>query len=340
MFSEARIKLTLWYLAIILFISSTLSFGFYLKISGLIEEEYRRIETRQERVWQGRMPPEMRQDSPFARITGEDLDLIKKNIRRQIFLINGYIILFFGGAGYLLSGKTLEPIEKALEEQKRFVEDAAHELKTPVTALKTSLEVSLMDKKNDKKTKKLIKDNLEDVNRLEKLILRLLRLARQNGKKMNFERIEVGKIVDEVIRKMRVVANKKDVRILKRKIDKNIVIRADQNSFRELLIILIDNAIKYNKKGGKVWIEGVSKGKDVVIKIEDNGMGIESENLKKIFDRFYQADVSRTKNGDDGFGLGLAIAKKIVDEHRGSIKVSSKKNEGSKFEVKLPRAES
>ena len=253
------------------------------------------------------------------------------------FYRNGVILLFSGVGGYYLAGRTLQPIESALEEQKRFVADASHELKTPLTALQTSIEVALRDKKlNLKNARKILKESLDDIGNLTSLSNNLLILARMqsNDQSLVLQKVEMKNLIEEVIKKFKPMAKKKGVSIkLKTKNEK---FRADKNSLFKLMAILVDNAIKYTPKGGKVTISSKKVGKWLEIKVKDTGVGISEKDLPHIFERFYRANSSRSKTDTDGFGLGLSIAKRIVELNKGTIKVESKVGKGSTFAIKLP----
>jgi two-component system sensor histidine kinase CiaH len=250
---------------------------------------------------------------------------------------NGVILILSGIAGYYLAGKTLRPIETAMEEQKRFVGDASHELKTPITALQTSIEVTLRDKKLSlKDAKNTLKESLADIEKLKYLTNNLLVLARyqQNGNNMQKQKFNLAEVIDNSIKEISPIAKRRDIKILK-KIN-NIEIIADREAIEKLINNLIDNAVKYNKEHGKVIISTLKKRGNVLIKVKDTGIGIKKNETKRIFERFYQVESSRSKNNVDGFGLGLSMAKRIVDLHNGSIKVNSKVDRGSTFIVRLP----
>lgn len=180
MFRSARVKLTAWYLLIIMSISLSFSGVIYLRISRELERGFRRVDLRHRAEEMGIPLPRFfpRQEDLPWRLRGtqpryffmEDLEEAKRGLVLNLLAINVAIFGFFFLAGYFLAGKTLKPIENALEEQKRFVADASHELRTPLTALKTSMEVALRDKKMNLVTaKKVFGDNLAEVESLKLL---------------------------------------------------------------------------------------------------------------------------------------------------------------------------
>lgn len=306
MFKEARIKLTLWYLVIVMSISLFFSGVIYLGINN----ELKRIESFQK--------------VRIQRVEG-DIDAIAEarlRIIATLGFINLFILLVAGLGGYFLAGETLQPIAKMVDEQKEFVGNASHELRTPLTVLKTEIEVALRDTKlNLTNAKDLLKSNLEDVNRMQKLSNYLLKLHKYENKDAGLvmKKVDLKEVVSKAIE---MVGNKN----IKTDLRKSIVV-GDEDSLVEMVTILIDNANKYGSitKGAEVRTKNGGR-----IEIQDFGVGISKEELPHIFGRFYRSDKSRNK---EGYGLGLSIAKSIVDIHKGKIEVVSKEGAGSTFRV-------
>lgn len=336
MFRSARIRLTAWYLLIIILISAAFSIAIYLGVSNDIERRFSRLESKLMRDNDGlKMPRGMHQI-----MHGHFLEA-RNRILLILIIVNGSIVIISSGAGYFLAGKTLEPIEESLEEQKRFVADASHELRTPLTSLKTSIEVALRDKKLNKQTAKdVLSNSLEDVDNLETLASDLLILAQSDAsnQKISFETVDLAPIVERARKNVEPTARKKSTSL---QIEvEPLVIEAQAQSLEKLLTILLDNALKYTQEKGKIILTAVKDGNSVVFKINDDGIGIDEKDISHIFDRFYRVDQSRSKNKIAGFGLGLSIAKRIVDTHKGSIDVTSTLGSGSTFTIKLPLGES
>jgi signal transduction histidine kinase len=223
-----------------------------------------------------------------------------------------------------------------LDEQNRFITDASHELRTPLTSLRTSIEVNLRNKNlTMTQAKKLIESNLEDVEYLRVLSDGLLRLAyyqEPNGN-MLFEKVSLKEIVENAVDKVKALALDNKIGI-NSKIE-NLEINGDKKSLTELLVVLLDNAIKYGKQNSSVKINTLKEDGKVIISVSDNGIGIDEKDLPHIFDRFYRAEKSRSKENVSGYGLGLSIAKKIVELHNGLISVKSEKGKGTTFTVTL-----
>ena len=333
MFRSAKIKLTFWYLVIIMAISLSFSAVIY---RGVTLEFQRRLNII-ERRFNVETPRGWRMQGPVHDYFLEDLNQARNRVLFLLLYASGVILVLSATAGYFLAGKTLKPIENVLEEQKRFVADASHELKTPLTALQTSIEVTLRDKKlNLNGAKKVLAENLDDIDSLKKLSNDLLALTsyQQNGDKMTKTKVSVRETVESAYKKIRPLARKKDIKITLKMKEAKLI--ANKESLEKLITILLDNAVKYTNKGGRVSLS-TSKGRRYfIIRVKDNGIGISKRDLPHIFDRFYQADQSRSKLSSGGSGLGLSIAKRIVKLHGGSIKADSVINKGSTFTVRLP----
>jgi signal transduction histidine kinase len=270
-------------------------------------------------------------------ILRDDLETAKSLVLARLINVNIIIIAASGIAAYILAGKTLKPLEETLEEQKRFTADASHELKTPLTALRTEIEVALRDRKlNLKKAKSLLRSNLEEVIGLQNLSENLVRLTRysQDTSVVNFEKVNIAEVIDEAIKKISPMAKQKAIRLVREV--KETSLKADKQSLIELLVILLDNAIKYSPEKSAVTVSAHCARHRLEIKIHDQGIGIAKKDIPHLFDRFYRADASRNKNKIDGTGLGLAIAKEIVEKHRGKISVRGSLGKGSTFTVSLP----
>jgi signal transduction histidine kinase len=268
----------------------------------------------------------------------ESIGEIKSEVIYRLIFINGVIFIISALASYFLAGRTLKPIEEMLEEQKRFIADASHEFRTPLTALKSSVEVALMDKGlNLEESKKILKSSLNDIDRLKCLSDNLLSLARHQKGSLNLilEELNIADLIKETYSKIFPLVEEKNISIKIKK--QNIALIGDRQRLTDLLVILLDNAIKYTPSGGKVTITAKSKDGQVTLKIKDSGIGIAEKDLPHIFNRFYRADKSRSKTGVSGFGLGLSMAKKIVEDHKGTISVSSTLDVGTIFTVTLPK---
>lgn len=341
MFTSARLKLTTWYLLIIMLVSVSFSLAMYKVLTSELDRVERLHILRQERQISlpdfNNIPLQLRQRLPHPlRIDPELVAETKNRLKMILFLINGGIFGISSLAGFFLAGRTLKPIKDMVDEQNRFITDASHELRTPITSLKTEIEVNLRDKKLSKDTKKILESNLEEVNNLQTLsdnLIKLTQYQKINGN-IVFEETSLKEIVDEACRKVTNLAKHNKVSIHNKV--KDHVIQANRQSLSEAFVIFLDNAIKYSHKNTSVTLSSYTIDHSVVADIKDEGIGIDKEDRPHLFDRFYRADKSRTKTDIQGYGLGLSIAKQIIDKHQGTISVESEVGKGTTFSVKLP----
>ncbi len=336
MFHSARLKLTAWYLLIIMSISFAFSAVLYTFLSHEVERFARAQRSRIERQRTSIETLRETENTAFIR----DPDLVAETKHRVLFTlfsINGFIFIIAGGLGYILAGRTLRPIQKMVDEQHRFIQDASHELRTPLTSLKSSLEVSLRDKHaTTQELKKVIEEGIEDTNRLQSLTDALLQLAQYERpeNQIMMTQIDVNDIIQHAKATVLSIAKKKQISITY--VKNSYTLKGDRGSVIEIVEILLENAIKYSPKNSTITIKVEHTDRTIQIKISDSGIGIEARDLPFIFDRFYRADAARTNNETSGYGLGLSIAKHLVTKHNGTISASSILGHGTTFLVKLP----
>lgn len=318
-----------------MFISIVFSATLYQISSSEIGQSLGR-QTRILRELQGNMPlSNPMQD--FDSLRTQQLEASNSHLKTNLIYLNLLILVLSSGASYFLARKSMRPIEEMMEAQNHFTADASHELKTPLTVMKTEIEVGLRDKKtNLSDMKKMLVSNLEEINKLEVLSNALLNLSRyQNDNKKDFKNLSISEIVTEAFEKIEKLAEKKGIHFNNKLED--VKISGDKKSLVELFVILLENAIKYSDTKSTVSIKiGHEDNKFAVVQIADRGIGIKKSDIPFIFNRFYRADQSRCKEKCEGYGLGLSIAKSIIDLHNGQISVVSTPGEGSEFTIKLP----
>src|SRR3989344_4011387 len=342
MFNRARLKLTLWYLLIIMLISISFSMVIFRVLTSEFNRAIKMDKLRQQGI---NYPPQKTliffQNGSDDMARGvmispphiEVIDEAKQRLLHILIGINLLILGFSGAAGYFLAGRTLRPIKLMLDEQRRFITDSSHELRTPLTALKSEIEVNLRDKNLTlKDAKKLLGSNLEEVNNLQTLSDNLIKLTQyQRNNNVSFEILNLKTAINDAVKKVNGLIKKKQIVIKNDAVDINV--KGDKQCLTEFFVILIDNAVKYSPPKTTVLITAKKSSRRVVtIEVKDQGEGINNEDLPKIFDRFYRADKSRSRTD----GLGLSIAKEIIQKHQGSIKAISEKNKGTSFIIQLP----
>lgn len=261
----------------------------------------------------------------------------EKRIITNLVIINIAIAVISGTGGYFLAGITLKPIKEMVEEQNRFISDASHEIRTPLTSLKVAMEVYLREKKPTlQESKTLIEESIVEVNKLQNLSQSLLQLNQHENpnEQEKFDKIQIKEVLENATQKISPLAKERNISI-ENKVE-NYQIFANKYALTDLFVILLDNAIKYSKENSKVEIESKKTDGHINVSVKDYGIGIEEKDVPHIFDRFYRADTARSKENSGGYGLGLSIAKKIVDKHGGSISVKSELGKGSTFILRLP----
>jgi signal transduction histidine kinase len=240
-------------------------------------------------------------------------------------------------ASYFLARRALVPIRLAWEKQQQFVADASHELRTPLSVIKTNAELMLRHPDHTVEEESVrISSVLRESMRMGKLVSTLLTLARADANQieLQFGPVEVKEVLQQAAEQFVPLAEMKGIQLHIDFCD-GAELWADRERIHQLLVIILDNAIKYTPDGGKISVSCRRQGNNAAISIEDNGAGISPDDLPYIFDRFYRGDKARSREAG-GAGLGLAIAKWIVDKHGGKIHAESKLGVGSKFTISMP----
>jgi OmpR-family two-component system manganese-sensing sensor histidine kinase len=316
---NARLKLTVFYTAgvlAIIIVFSIAVFGLFVKNIGSDLE------------YEG-------EDNEAINIKLQVINKAQDQLQNILISIDGLIVILIAGLSYYLADKTLKPVEAAYWQQKKFVADAAHELRTPLSVMKTGAEVVLAGDEGKEEYKKLTLDSLEEINHLSVMVDDLLFLARSdNLRKVEFVKINFSQLVRKQIKFMASYAKKKRV-MLKSEISDELYINGNESYLKRLLTNLVKNAIDYNKPDGEVSVFLDKNKNGIELKIVDSGIGISNDNLKHIFDRFYKVDQSHAKQSG-GAGLGLSIAQEIVKSHKGLIQINSQLNNGTKILIFLP----
>ena len=231
-----------------------------------------------------------------------------------------------------------EKVHRLDESRSQFVSNASHELKTPLATIKILVETMLYQEEVDPDlNKEFLNDIDNEIDRLTAVVNDLLMLVKADNQKLTLhrERISFEDVVQESVRRLLPLAENKNISI-NSSISDPCIMEADKSKLIQVCYNIINNAIKYTPEGGSIEVSLKRSGRDAVLDITDNGIGILPEDLPHIFDRFYRADRSRVREEGTGTGLGLSIVRQIVRLHAGTVTVRSKFGEGSTFTVQLP----
>lgn len=233
---------------------------------------------------------------------------------------------------------TLARLERAVAEMRQFSAALAHELRTPLTALRGEIEMVMLQPRSREDLGQRLASQLEEIDKLKRLIDHLLTLARAEAGEIPIarDRVDLGAISESLVEQLELVAQARAI-TLRRQVDRQVVVAGDARWLERLLLNLLDNALKFTPEHGCVDIRLSREGGLARIDVRDTGVGMPPEVVSRIFERFFRADPARSSGGE-GVGLGLSLAKWIVDRHNGRIDVESQPGKGSTFTVRLPLA--
>ncbi len=271
---------------------------------------------------------------------GRSTEPEREALRRLLFILAGGggagLVLALAG-GFLLAGRTLAPIQTAMDRQRAFVADASHELRTPLSLIRANAELL---KRHPAKTVHTslasVEDIIQETDRLNSLVSQLLTLGRADAGQMplSLADVDLSELAADAARQMRLLAEPRQIAI-DIAAGGPLRVRGDPARLRELLTILLDNALKYSDPGASVSVRLQPLPGKAQLQVSDTGRGIPPKALPRIFDRFYRVDKARSREMG-GTGLGLAIARWIVDSHGGAIRVESGLGVGTTVTVELP----
>jgi signal transduction histidine kinase len=231
--------------------------------------------------------------------------------------------------------QTIERLDRSFSLQQRFVQNIAHDLKAPMEILKTELETALEKGSSAEECKAVISNARGEIEEFAKMMESLLALTKFDADDMPLEitKVKLDSLAGEILNGMKILTSQKDIET-SLICPHSITIDGDPNQLKRLIMNILDNAVKYTKRGGKISLAVWKAGGSAKIAVTDTGVGIPEDEKEYIFDRFYQAHKSRASK--EGFGLGLSIAKTIAEAHKGTITVESEPGKGSTFLTILP----
>src|SRR5688572_6959380 len=323
LFDTAYLKLTGWYVLIIMAISLLFSVWVYNQARHELQFGFNKI------VHYG--PLEELRGVRYRDAIEDQLEASRRRLIVRLVSFNLVVLAAGAAASYWLARRTMQPIEEAVEAQHRFTADASHELRTPLAAMKAEIEVGLRDKNITKQEAvELLQSNLEEVDRMGSLAEGLLALTQTDNNPVLVP-VSLEEVASKAAKRLEPLAEAKKIAI-KRQLQP-VIVSAEELAVDKIISILLDNAIKYSPKNTQITVRTYQKDGHGYLEVRDQGIGIKATELPHIFDRFYRADTSRTKQQVPGHGLGLSIAQKLAENLNGQIKATSTPVKGSIFTV-------
>ncbi|MDX6546728.1 MAG: hypothetical protein QOG33_278 [Gaiellales bacterium] len=242
-------------------------------------------------------------------------------------------IVLAGIGGWFLAGKSLAPVRVAFTRQHSFVSDASHELRTPLAVIRANAEYLQQEQPDNAEAR----DIVGETDRLSALVDSLLAVARgQKHEQGALAAVDLGALIDTAVASFQPLASEHGLELGVATAD-DLSVRGDREQLRQVIVILLDNAVRYTADGGRIHVQARRDGSNALVTVHDTGIGIGEQELPRVFERFYRADEARNRQSG-GAGLGLAIARELVARHGGKISVESTEGAGSTFTVQLPLA--
>jgi signal transduction histidine kinase len=263
-------------------------------------------------------------------------DVAMERLRNILIILNGGLVIIIPCIAWFMTRRALAPVQRIHDQQRQFVSDVTHELRTPLSIMSGELEVALKKERTNYDYQQVLISSKQETDRLIELTENLLFLARRDQSKqaIAFERVDITDLIGSVIASLQIESSNKQIALHFQSSSEPVFAYSEPTMLRRLFFNIIHNAIIYTPSGGNVWISLSSNNQYSQVEVKDSGMGISPEDQEKIFNRFYRADSSRSQT--KGYGLGLAICKSIVELHHGKITVRSTLGEGSTFTINLP----
>ena len=253
--------------------------------------------------------------------------------------VGGGALLCAGLGGLFLASRALVPARLAWANQQRFIADASHELRTPLTLLRADAEVLLRGRASlDTEDAALLEDIVAEANHMSSITTSLLTLARLDSQfeHREHEVIELAQLARQGIQRVQALADQSSITI-QQESSGNAYVIGDPLQLEQALLILLENAIKYNRQAGSISVRTATRDGQAQLEVSDTGIGIAAEHLPNLGQRFYRVDKARSREAG-GTGLGLSIARRIIHAHGGQLILSSVPNEGTTATIKLPLA--
>ena len=249
-------------------------------------------------------------------------------------------LILVAAGGWIVTRKSTEPVELAMTHMRRFMADAAHELRTPLSVIRTRAEVALRRPREPEDYAVVLRGIEQEASRVTRIVEDLLMLARADAgeRPIERERVFLDDVALDAAEGVRALAERTGVQLAVEQFDEAPVI-GDAVLLRRLVVILLDNAIKFSRPGGEVRVDVRVNRTGAVLSVVDSGIGIADEHLSHVFERFYRGDAARTRDlsvASEGVGLGLSIAQWIVHEHGATVRIESRLGAGTRVTVAFP----
>jgi signal transduction histidine kinase len=264
----------------------------------------------------------------------QDQEQILDRFLLSLLALSALSIILLGIGSWWLSGRSLGPAQRAWDQQQAFISNASHELRTPLTLIRANAEYALRDLP-EKERQSSLRDILQESDYMSRLVDDLLLLSRLDSQrlKLNREIVDLAALLEEACRQAEKLAQGKDIHIL---VDQDEgKVWADSMRLRQVLLILLDNAVRFTPAGGAIRLEAHQQGKQYQIDITDTGRGIPPEHLPHIFEQFYQVPGATGEDARSN-GLGLSIAKALIEAQGGAIDLHSQVGQGTQAVISLP----
>jgi two-component system, OmpR family, sensor histidine kinase CiaH len=318
MFGTARLRLTLWYLAILALIVGLLSFALYHILV--------------------RFPPPDVPGGPLSltKVVAILASIPNQVLAWQIVAVDLSVLILAALGAYVLAGRTLQPIATTMARQQYFAAAASHELRTPLTALRGTMEVALLRRRTPEEYEQVLAGAIAEVERMSSLVTDLLAVVRaeRESEALHPELLDLRDVVRAVVEGTRVPATAKRL-AFEVALDGPLLVLGDPTQLRQAVATLVDNAVDYTPAGGTIRVASRRVRGRAVLEVEESGPGIAPEHLPHLFEPFYRVDATRDR-GAGHLGLGLALAAWIVRAHKGRLGVASHLGQGTIFTLAVP----
>lgn len=323
-FNSTRLKLTLWYMLIsysllILFTIAVISAErqAFAQVIDLVHSHVRGV--------------------VFNIYLQQQIEAFESHFSRWLLLFDAIILVLATAASYFLSGRSLAPIVQAMQDQERFAADVSHELRTPLASMAMEIEAYQRGDKNAHTTKQVMASLQEEVKRMTGIVTGLMHLVRldqvdSTSQLLLQQPVDMSALVSKALESVSRQMTERQLK-LKSHIATAMLVKGNPDELRQVVLILLDNALKYTPIKGLIEVDLIQEEEHVRLTVFNSGPGIIESDLSHVFDRFYRG---QNVVGDEGSGLGLAIARHIVEQHSGAIAVASQPDHGVTFRVLLP----